>query len=119
MASKFERAFTTRDGLDGQLPLPAIMDWLSAELLTLKELSSYLIFNPERYVRNRVYDGPMYQALVLCWRNGQRSPIHNHRGSHCGVRVLRAIPPPTLFPRQPHGPEPPVAPRDRAPGHTG
>ena len=30
---------------------------------------------------------------MLCWRNGQRSPIHNHRGSNCGVKVLRASPP--------------------------
>src|SRR5262245_26005302 len=88
MISVIERAFVALDRFDGQLPLPAIMDWFGQEPLTLQDLSNYLIFNPSWYVRNRVHDGPAYQALVLCWRNGQRSPIHNHRGSRCGVKVL-------------------------------
>jgi len=118
MANVVDRAFAALDRLNGQLPLPVIMDWLCEELLTLKDLSSYLIFNPERYVRNRVHDGPVYQALVLCWRNGQRSPIHNHRGSHCGVKVLRGIATETLFTRAANGLVLPVTSRDLTPGHT-
>jgi cysteine dioxygenase len=40
---------------------------------------------------------------VLCWRNGQRSPIHNHRGSSCGVKVLRGVATETVFARAPNG----------------
>src|SRR5439155_1043142 len=61
------------------------------------------IFSAERYVRNRLHDGPAYQALVLCWRNGQRSPIHNHRGSRCGVKVLRGVAVETVFAPAPNG----------------
>jgi cysteine dioxygenase len=35
-----------------------------------------------------MHAGPAYHALVLCWRSGQRSPIHDHRSSACAVRVL-------------------------------
>jgi len=90
MASAIESAFAALDQFDGQLSLPAIIDWFREEPLTLQDLAGYLTFNPARYVRNLVHDGPAYQALVLCWRNGQRSPIHNHRGSRCGVKILRA-----------------------------
>src|SRR5437762_11073418 len=117
MVSVIERAFAALDRFDGQLPLPAILDWFGAEPLTLADLSNYLIFNPARYVRNRVHDGPAYQALVLCWRNGQRSPIHNHRGSHCGVKVLRGVATETIFGRGPNGMVLAERSRELSPGH--
>jgi cysteine dioxygenase len=118
MGSAIEAAFESLDRIDGQLPLPAIMDWLRADPLALRDLARYLVFNPARYVRNRVHDGPAYQALVLCWRNGQRSPIHNHRHSRCGVKVLSGVATETLFARAPNGLVVPVGSRDLAPGHT-
>ena len=118
MTRVIESAFAALDRIQGQLPLPAILEWLVAESPTLQDLASYLIFNPARYVRNRVYDGPSYQALVLCWRNGQRSPIHNHRGSHCGVKVLRGVATETVFDRAPNGMIYAVRSRDIPPGHV-
>jgi cysteine dioxygenase len=118
MGSVIERAFAALDRFDGQLSLPAIMNWFAEVPLTAEDVASYLTFRPERYVRNRLHDGPLYQALVLCWRNGQRSPIHNHRGSHCGVKVLRGVATETLFARAPNGLVVPTASRDLPPGHT-
>jgi cysteine dioxygenase len=118
MVSVVDRAFAALDRFDGQLPLAAIMEWLREDRLTLQDLSSYLTFNPARYVRNRLHDGPAYQALLLCWRNGQRSPIHNHRGSRCGVKVLSGVATETLFARSPNGLVVPVKSRDLPPGHT-
>src|SRR5262245_58022052 len=118
MVSVIESAFATLDRYDGQLTLPVIMNWFDEESLTLEDLTNYLIFSPARYVRNRVHDGPAYQALVLCWRNGQRSPIHNHRGSHCGVKVLRGVATETIFTRGPNGLVLPVQSRDLPSGHT-
>jgi len=118
MVSDLERAFAALDRIDGQLPLAAILDWFEEKPLTLQDLLRYLTYNPERYVRNRVHDGPAYQALVLCWRNGQRSPIHNHRGSNCGVKVLSGVATETLFTRAPNGLVMPVASRELPQGHT-
>jgi cysteine dioxygenase len=118
MTSVIESAFAALDRFADQLPLPAIMDWFRQKPLTLQDLSSFLTFNPARYVRNRVHDGPAYQALVLCWRNGQRSPIHNHRGSHCGVKVLQGVATETIFTRAPNGLVLPVQSRHLPSGHT-
>jgi cysteine dioxygenase len=60
-------------------------------------LEKFVQFSPERYRRNLFRAGPAYHALVLCWRNGQRSPIHDHRGSACGVRVIRGEATETVF----------------------
>lgn len=95
--------FTDLDRFDGPLPLDLIEDWLDRTTLTADQLAHFLIFRAERYVRNLVHAGPSYQALALCWRNGQRSPIHNHRGSACGVKVLRGTATETAFTRAPNG----------------
>jgi cysteine dioxygenase len=49
---------------------------------------------------------------VLCWRNGQRSPIHDHTGSNCAVRVLRGTMTETLFEFAPNGHVKPTFSRD-------
>ncbi len=103
MAATIDSAFAPLDANSGPLEMPDIVAWLQALPLTLDDLAGYLIFSPDRYVRNRIHDGPWYQALVLCWRNGQRSPIHNHRGSKCGVKVLRGVATETIFARAANG----------------
>jgi cysteine dioxygenase len=117
MPHNIESLFTRLDRLTGPLPLQTILDWITEVPLKVEDVANYLIFRPERYVRNRLHDGPGYQALVLCWRNGQRSPIHNHRGSSCGVKVLRGVATETLFDRAPNGMVVPVSSRDLPPGH--
>jgi cysteine dioxygenase len=118
MPSAIESAFTGLDRLAGQLPLSAILDWFDDVPLTAEDLADYLVFSPHRYVRNQLHTGPAYQALVLCWRNGQRSPIHNHRGSHCGVRVLRGVATETVFARAPNRLVVPVGSRELPAGHV-
>jgi cysteine dioxygenase len=118
MASSIASAFARLDQVGGPLPLSTILEWFHDMPFTADNLAPYLIFRPERYVRNLLYTGPAYQALVLCWRNGQRSPIHNHRGSNCGVKVLRGIATETLFRKAPNGLIVPVSSRDLPTGHV-
>jgi cysteine dioxygenase len=103
MRTALKTAFTDLDQIAGRLSLRAILDWFQKTGVTSEDVADYLVFSPQRYVRNLLHTGPMYQALVLCWRNGQRSPIHNHRGSHCGVKVLRGVATETVFERAPNG----------------
>ena len=118
MPTAIESVFAALDRVeDGRLPLPVILDWLEDARLTAEDLANYLVFGRDRYVRNLVHAGPTYQALVLCWRNGQRSPIHNHRGSNCGVKVLRGVATETAFARAPNGLVYATGSRDLPPGH--
>src|SRR5262245_38302243 len=103
MQTAIETAFAPLDRVQERLPLQTILDWFERHPLAIQDLASHLVFHYERYVRNLLYTGPTYQALVLCWRNGQRSPIHNHRGSNCGVKVLRGTATESLFRRGPNG----------------
>ena len=73
------------------VPIPraelfAALDGLS---IGSADLADVIGFDDACYRRTIIHSRPHYQVLVLCWRSGQRSPIHNHRGSSCVVRVLQ------------------------------
>ena len=61
------------------------------------ELRPYVGFKEGTYARHRVHLGPYAELLVLCWRPGQRTPIHDHAGSFGAVKVLRGVMWETLF----------------------
>ena len=118
MHTAIARSFARLDRIAGQLPLEAILEWFGEHPFSADEVAEYLVYNKAHYVRNLLHNGPNYQALVLCWRNGQRSPIHNHRGSRCGVRVLQGTATETQFERGANGLVMPIASRLLPEGHT-
>ncbi len=63
------------------------------------ELLPFAAFDSARYRRNALPPGPAYEVLLVCWRAGQRSPIHDHLGSECAFRVLGGIATETAFAR--------------------
>ncbi len=81
----------------GRIPLGELVRRLRELDLGLDEVAPFMRFAEGTYRRNLMHEGPAYQALVICWRNGQRSPIHDHRGSSCAVRVLKGEAVETLF----------------------
>ncbi len=44
-------------------------------------------FLDDQYARNLVLRTPHFELLVLCWRPGQASTIHDHAGSLNAIRV--------------------------------
>ncbi|GBG30791.1 Cysteine dioxygenase 1 [Hondaea fermentalgiana] len=69
---------------------------LSAVRINESEYARYLRFHNKAYTRNLVgYDVPSddgrakFTVLILCWDKGQMSPIHDHAGSSCWVKVLQ------------------------------
>ena len=97
MAKTLDELFEYLDALDDRADLADLMIELSQLDVGGEELAEHVRFSRQSYARNLVRSGPWYHALVLCWRNGQRSPIHDHVGSSCGVRVLRGVATETLF----------------------
>src|SRR5689334_6805114 len=93
------KLFAELDRFEERVPL----DWLVERIKLLKihwaEVEPFVRFSPDTYRRNLMNSGPAYHALILCWKNGQRSPIHDHFGSSCAVRVLRGVCTETIFQR--------------------
>lgn len=89
--------------LDAPLPDELMRRGLAAMDLDLAELAAALHFDDRGYQRTRIYRSSHLEAFVLCWRPGQASPIHDHRGSTCGMLVLRGVATETLFEASPCG----------------
>ena len=61
------------------------------------EVAPYLGFKTGNYSRHRVMKNEFVEMLVLCWKPGQRTPIHDHNGSHGAVFVHKGILWETIF----------------------
>jgi cysteine dioxygenase len=116
MARTLDELFRYLDRLQGR----AALDELKAQLADLEvgveALAEHVRYAERTYRRNLVRASDWYNLWVLCWRNGQRSPIHDHRGSSCGVRVLEGTMTETLFEFAPNGHVKPLFSRDLTPG---
>ena len=59
--------------------------------ISAEEIAPYLGFKTGNYSRHRVMKNEFVEMLVLCWKPGQRTPIHDHNGSHGAVFVHKGI----------------------------
>jgi cysteine dioxygenase len=53
-----------------------------------KEFQRYAHWTAGKYTRNLVGYNASFTLLMLCWDRGQESPIHDHAGSHCFMKIL-------------------------------
>lgn len=93
--------FDYLDRLTVRAPIDELRKRLTELEIAAEDLARFARFGANHYLRNLLREGPLYHALVLCWRSGQRSPIHDHAGSTCGLRVLKGTATETVFARTP------------------
>jgi len=87
----------TLAGLDRRPELPEVNGWMLRVSVGQDELRPHVGFKEGTYARHRVFLCDHAELLVLCWRPGQRTPIHDHAGSFGAVRVLSGFMWETLF----------------------
>lgn len=95
--------FQYLDRLQARAALADLARILAELTVSCDDLAEFIRFDDGHYRRNLVHSGPWHYLWVMCWKNGQRSPIHDHVGSSCAVRVLRGTATVTLFEFAPHG----------------
>ena len=86
--------------------------------VTIDDLKPYSIFGEECYRRNLIKEGEWFELLCICWKSGQRSPIHNHAGSTCGLRIMKGVATETIFEETPSGQIKAVSSTDCGTGHV-
>lgn len=116
MARTLEALFQYLDGQPERPPLDDLVSQLDELEIDCDDVAEFMRFSDRHYMRNLVRAGPHYHVLVLCWKNGQRSPIHDHAGSVCGLKVLRGTMTETLFEFTPNGHVKAAFSRDHYPG---
>jgi cysteine dioxygenase len=81
----------------------AIRKGIGGLRLRREDVADWIAFSEAAYQRILIHQGIGFEALLLCWRSGQRSPIHDHAGSTCGVRIIAGRATETIFARSPCG----------------
>jgi cysteine dioxygenase len=97
MARNLDDLVRYLDKLTGRASLQQLVAELNELEIDCAQVARFIRFSNQGYTRNLVCAGPWYNLLVLCWKNGQRSPIHDHAASSCGLRVLRGTATETHF----------------------
>ena len=71
--------------------LAQLYQFIERSKIAPAEVQPYLGFKTGNYSRHRVMRNEFVEMLVLCWKPGQRTPIHDHNGSHGAVFVFEGI----------------------------
>jgi cysteine dioxygenase len=48
----------------------------------------YAFWSNECYTRNCIEDNEKFELILICWCAGQATPIHDHDGEECWVKVI-------------------------------
>lgn len=46
-------------------------------------------WSDETYTRNCIFENEKFELILLCWEKGQFTPIHDHGGEECWVKVVQ------------------------------
>lgn len=77
--------------------LVQLHEWLGEASIDADELQPIRRFKEATYARHRLMKNEHAELLMLCWRPGQRTPIHDHNGSLGAVLVCEGVLWETLF----------------------
>lgn len=83
--------------------LDEIKNWFSQLTLRHHDYAGYRIFTTRKYARNLIARSEHAELLMLCWRSGQRTPIHDHGGSIGVVMVCEGLMTETMYEHAPEG----------------
>lgn len=91
------------DSLAARAPLDELRRKLQETPITIDDVREFLHFEDGNYCRNLIAEGPWYNLLAICWKSGQRSPIHDHAQSTCAFKVLTGVCSETVYEFSPCG----------------
>ena len=83
-----------------------------------EDLRAACIFADGGYQRNPVRQTDWYELVCLCWKSGQRTPIHDHEGSSCAFLVVEGLATETRFQRTESGLIIPLWTKHHEPGYV-
>ena len=106
------------DHLGARADLATLARLLRGLEVTRQDLRAACIFADDAYQRNLVRQTDWYELVCLCWKSGQRTPIHDHEGSSCAFLVVEGIATETRFQRTDSGLIVPQWTRHHQPGYV-
>ncbi len=63
-------------------------EFLTEHSIPENDLAPYIFFRDTTYGRNLIAKTESYELLILTWLTRQRTPIHDHFGQRCWMRII-------------------------------
>lgn len=76
-------------GLTGRPELDELRRLLGDLDVTPEDLCAWKKFGSRCYKRNVIAKSEHFELLAVCWKSGQATPIHDHKGSACAFRIVQ------------------------------
>jgi cysteine dioxygenase len=61
---------------------------LRSAKIPISDFEDHQMWSKECYTRNCLADTPQFELILLCWEPQQFSPIHDHGGEECWVKII-------------------------------
>lgn len=100
---KLGRLFEYLDSLNAPANLETLRRLLEDLDINRKDIQEACVFGDDDYQRMVLKDSPWYEVVCICWKSGQRTPIHDHKGASCAFRVIEGIATETKFEKSASG----------------
>lgn len=65
--------------------------WLLTNVMEQYNTSDYLkhvAYDPDTYNKKTLFANNMVEIVLICWKEGQKSPIHDHPENGCIMKLL-------------------------------
>ena len=56
--------------------------------LTPLDFENYTSWSDKYYTRNCIVNNEKFELILICWCKGHKTPIHDHGGEECWVKVI-------------------------------
>ncbi len=63
-------------------------DIIRSSNLPVHAFADYCSWSAKCYTRNCLVENEKFELILLCWEEGQITPIHNHGGEECWVKII-------------------------------
>jgi cysteine dioxygenase len=105
------------EGLGGRADLATLERLLGSLAVSRCDIEPACQFGQRGYRRNTIGKSAWYELVALCWRSGDCTPIHDHRGVSCAFRVVQGTGTEVRFTPTPAGLICPVSTHTMPPGY--
>ena len=85
------------DGLDRRPGLDELNSRLSSLDVNIRALEDYIGYSKDGYQRNVIKKNEHYELVAICWKPGQDTPIHDHKGSDCAFLIVSGVTTETIY----------------------
>jgi cysteine dioxygenase len=106
------------ESIEGRPGLEALGNKLQSLDIDVDSLRKSIQSNPDDYCRNILFRSSQFELVVIIWRPGQDTPIHDHVGSDCAFLILHGESTETIYELNSEGFAFPISSRVYRPGEV-